>query len=397
MMRLIRKNILLITDSTGKEHLYNLPIGITVKNYLLKEIKNDKIVIQHQDKPGHDFSKLINLYKSNTPLEFDFSGEKLFISLVYENRDYLESIALLRETHYMNNVPNGLYITLKRDSELIGVIVFSKLTYTVPVGRQIYFSGNSISKEEKEELREFSNHNTGWISRIVIKEKSKGYGVFFLESLPKLIGSIFPNGKLDFVEVLTSSSEKEITQKLNLDVDITREQLITFKHRNDFFSKAGYLNIEIPSKKALGIRRNYIYENGIRLPKKERVKKFYYMKELSNQKRLFVPLAKEAYEWFLNNDKQWEIRKLNSGQYNTKNLVECRRVELRLGYRPGNSIWGVIDAVKMYNNADELVNAINFKLLIPTAKNKNEAIERINDFIGEESQIITFKVIKDNE
>lgn len=396
-MRLIRKNILLVTDSDGIEHLYNIPVGITVKNYLLKEIENDYIVIEHQDKPDHDFSKLINLYKLNTPLEFDFNGEKINISLIYENRDYLESIALLRETHYMNNVPNGLYITLKRDSELIGVIVFSKLTYTVPVGRQIYFSGYTISKVEKEELREFSNHNTGWISRIVIKEKSKGYGVFFLNNLPKLLGSIFPNGKLDFIEVLTSSSEKEITQKLNLNADITREQLITFKHRNDFFSEAGYSNIEIPSKKVLGIRRNYIYENGIRLPKKERVKKFYYMKELSNQKRLFVPLAKEAYEWFLNHNKQWEIRKLNSGQYNTKNLVEGRRVELRLGYRPGNSIWGVIDAVKMYNNADDLVNDINFKLLIPTANNKNEAIERINDFIGEESQIITFKVIKDNE
>ena len=206
----------------------------------------------------------------------------------------------------------------------------------------------------------------------------------------------FPNANLKFIEVLTSSSDEEIGKKLVLTGNVNIEHLISFEHKHDFFCKAGYCNIRMPNKKQIGTRRNYEFVNDEREHKKTKIKKLYNMKELNSQNRLFVPLTKEAFEWFKSHDKQWEIRKLNIGQYNRKNIFEGRRVELRLGYKPGNSIWGEISEVKEFNEANELINNIDFKFLIPTAKNKDEAIERINDFIGKESKIITFKINKDN-
>lgn len=396
MIKLIRKNILLVLDSAGEKHLFNVPIGINVNKYSLKESNNEFIIIEHESKPDYDFSKSIKLTKLNHILKFEYNHESLYISLIYDNSDYMEAIDLLLKTHYMSNIPNGLYLTLKRNDEIIGVIVFSKLTYTVPVGRQIYFSGETIVKELKEELRDFSNHCIGWISRIVIKEKSKGYGEVFLNNLPKILDTIFPNENLEFIEVLTSISDEEIEKKLEPAGNINNEQLISFEHKKDFFSKAGYMNIKMPNKKIIGVRRNYEYKDDIRILKKIKIKKFYYMKELNIAKRLFVPLTKEAYDWFKNHNKQWEIRKLNCGQYNSKNIFEGHRVELRLGYKPGNSIWGEITAVKEFNDAEELINSIDFKLLIPSANNKNEAIERVNSYIGKDTKIITFKIDKDN-
>ncbi len=115
------------------------------------------------------------------------------------------------------------------------------------------------------------------------------------------------------------------------------------------------------------------------------------LKKLEN--RLFVPLTREAFEWF-SLGKKWEIRKLNVGQYNLKNLHIGRDVELRLGYQPGSSIWGKITEVEIYNSVDELINEIVFTNIIPTAKEENEAKQFIEKYVGRDNQIIAFKVDK---
>jgi len=392
-MRLIRKNILLLDEvDSNKSILVNIPVGIIIKNQdTLIEYNEDYIIVEHTEKYDDDFWKQIKLYKSGNIANFIFNNEELTISLVYNNNDYLNAIGLIKDYHYIKHIPNGLFITLKRKQDILGVIVISKLTYTTPTGRQIYFSGNLINKDLKKELNDYANHCICWISRIVIEEKSKGYGEAFLNQLPEFLLSIFPNKKLEFIEVLTSIKEEDVANKLNQQ-NINISDFKLFQYKKDFFRKVGYLNVNLPDKNILGIRKNRIFEKDNIVFKKVKIKKFYYMNEINSQNRLFIPLNGEAYKWFKSGNKQWEVRKLNVGQYNLKNLIVGRKVELRLGYRPGNSIWGIIKEVRTYDNANNLVNEIDFKHLIPSANDSNEATQKIIDYVGSESKIIAIKI-----
>lgn len=407
-MKLIRKNILLINDgNSDKGFLINVPIGIDIHNdeqkprYIVEENTKEYVLIKDKDKSDVDYTQKIRLYKSGYAKDFTYNKEKLTISLIYNNFDYLNAIKLIKDYHYMPYIPNGLFITLKKNQTILGVIVLAKLTHTLaPVGRQIYFSGESIKEKElKIELKEFSNKCVSWISRIIIADlsqeapqesQSKGFGEAFLNQLPDFLFNIYPNNKLEFIEVLTSIDENKVAKKVEPET-LTTDKFKSFQYEKDFFCKAGYTNVTLPDKKVLG-RRKDKQENESNWIK---VKKFYYMKEINEQNRLFIPLTKEAYQWFETGNKQWEIRKFNVGQYNSKNLIVGRKVELRLGYRPGNSIWGIIKEVRSFDNAESLVSEIDFKYLIPSANNPNEAIQRIIDYISPESKIIAIKIQRD--
>lgn len=106
--------------------------------------------------------------------------------------------------------------------------------------------------------------------------------------------------------------------------------------------------------------------------------------------RLFVPLSKEAFRWF-KAGKKWEIRRLNKGQYNLKNIRLHRQVELRLGYN-GESLWGTIDQILTFTNSYQLVNQIDYTELIPTATSVEDAIDKINSYVSSNEQLIVFKV-----
>lgn len=108
----------------------------------------------------------------------------------------------------------------------------------------------------------------------------------------------------------------------------------------------------------------------------------------SENKRLFVPLNSEAYNWF-KQGKKWEVRKYQ-GQYTTNNVIEGKRVELRKGYN-GESIWGVINEVKVLNNIQDLFQQINFNEIFPTLEKKSEAIYLAQNYI-DDKKIIAFKV-----
>jgi hypothetical protein len=110
-------------------------------------------------------------------------------------------------------------------------------------------------------------------------------------------------------------------------------------------------------------------------------------------KRVFVPLTKEAYDWF-KIGKQWEVRKFNVGQYNLKNIVKGREVELRLGYRPGNSTWGIISEVSVFDNISEMLNNVMYKSIIPTAETELIARDFIEKYIGKDYKIIAFRINK---
>lgn len=94
----------------------------------------------------------------------------------------------------------------------------------------------------------------------------------------------------------------------------------------------------------------------------------------SKSDRLFVPLSAEPYEWFINGQKRWELRKYGR-QYTEKHVWLNRRVELRYGYsNPNRSLWGTILAVHFADNLQEFFDQVFYKQVIPVANNLEEAI-----------------------
>lgn len=90
--------------------------------------------------------------------------------------------------------------------------------------------------------------------------------------------------------------------------------------------------------------------------------------------RLFVPLAKDPFDWFQSGKKEWEIR-FWGRQYTDRHVYIGRRVELRRGYSdPDASIWGFIADVKVAESLCELFNEVDFARAIPSAKSEFEAI-----------------------
>jgi hypothetical protein len=101
------------------------------------------------------------------------------------------------------------------------------------------------------------------------------------------------------------------------------------------------------------------------------------MRRLSNametQRRLFVPLNTEPFDWFARGEKRWELRKLGR-QYSPKHLMIGRVVELRRGYAHKESaLWGTIEAVMPADTVDDFFNKVRFEEVIPKAPNKEAA------------------------
>ncbi|WP_138431865.1 hypothetical protein [Fodinibius saliphilus] len=105
-------------------------------------------------------------------------------------------------------------------------------------------------------------------------------------------------------------------------------------------------------------------------------------------KRLFVPLNKEAFKWF-KHGKKWEVRKLK-GQYNPNNICTGRRVELRKGYN-GTSLWGNVTNVRVFDDYEKLFDSIDFKHIFPFADSLNHAKTLILNYVNQ-NEIIAFKI-----
>ncbi len=112
----------------------------------------------------------------------------------------------------------------------------------------------------------------------------------------------------------------------------------------------------------------------------------------SNWARLFVPLASEPYHWFDNGEKLWELRRYGR-QYTLDNVCVGRPVELRRGYNTSDSIWGTIADVITAESVDDFFSLVDFGEVIPTARNKGEAITRAKAIIGKDAErVIGFRV-----
>lgn len=111
--------------------------------------------------------------------------------------------------------------------------------------------------------------------------------------------------------------------------------------------------------------------------------------------RVFVPLAKEPYNWFAQGSKEWELRRYGR-QYTEKNIKKGNLVELRCGYsNPARAIWGVIEEIKVFDSIDNVFRYIDYKKIISSANNIENAIELCNKILnleGSDDKLIAFKI-----
>ena len=113
-------------------------------------------------------------------------------------------------------------------------------------------------------------------------------------------------------------------------------------------------------------------------------------------RRLFVPLAAEAWEWFHSGKKRWELRR-HRGQFKESGLRLGRRVELRKGYRdPATALWGTLTAVRLGACVEDLLQSLDFREVIPTADNYADAVKQACNILGidprNRTEVIAFRV-----
>lgn len=118
---------------------------------------------------------------------------------------------------------------------------------------------------------------------------------------------------------------------------------------------------------------------------------------MTPQKRLFVPLAKEPFEWFESGQKHWEVRKAERG-FAPQHVQIGRVVELHLGYSTPEAIWAEITEVVLADTLEELYERVPFSEVIPVAASVEEAtritteILRLN--LRQSQPLVAFRVVR---
>jgi ASCH domain len=119
------------------------------------------------------------------------------------------------------------------------------------------------------------------------------------------------------------------------------------------------------------------------------------MTNLPADRRLFVPLSAEPFEWFSSRGKQWEVRR-NNGAFRADRLTCGRRVELRRGYT-GDSLWGTLTEAVSASNAAELFAHVHYAVTVPTVASRSDAIAFVEGLLGEDQELVAFRVALDDE
>jgi len=107
---------------------------------------------------------------------------------------------------------------------------------------------------------------------------------------------------------------------------------------------------------------------------------------------LFVPLNSEAFYWFRDKGKSYELR-VYGKKWTEKNIFEARAVELRRGYNTGDKIKGKVGAIvigSIYHIFDE----IPFSKIVPVAESQEEAIQQVDNILnGRKGKYIAFEIL----
>lgn len=107
-------------------------------------------------------------------------------------------------------------------------------------------------------------------------------------------------------------------------------------------------------------------------------------------KKLFVPLNSDAFYWFKDKGKQFELRAYK-GQWTEKNVFKGKPVELRRGYNTADKIKGVVGKV-VIGNLNHILSIINYKKIIPVVNSKKEATAIIGKLLKNSRKFTAFEI-----
>lgn len=112
---------------------------------------------------------------------------------------------------------------------------------------------------------------------------------------------------------------------------------------------------------------------------------------MDKENRLFVPVTSEAYSWFEDHEKSFELRR-DYGRFRSDRMKRGRWVEIRRGYS-GDSIWGKIGRVITGENLREILKETKYSKVIPVARDLDEAVEIARSFVGDQGPYVLFEIL----
>ena len=298
--KVTRDNYIRLIDSSGIHVYVPVPFGLTAKSFGTLEYNEAENFIDlyksEKDETGC-FTDCVRLYLTPTDMIINHDKSKYSVQLTYNSLDLTAALDILFKEHYISKTPTGIPVVLKNIStnEIIGVIFFSRLLHGNPLGRQFFLNETKkVSFKDNEQFdsdcRDFAKRHIGLIDRVAMKREYQGIGLGskFVESLGPFMQKMFVNELLCQVEVMTSWTISEFSEKYHPIQKISDLKL----KEDDFFTKAGYIKcqqVTVKDPKNSGGRidnglikrmsRKNRLSNGINTVSKQ-VVAYYYIKEL---------------------------------------------------------------------------------------------------------------------
>lgn len=111
---------------------------------------------------------------------------------------------------------------------------------------------------------------------------------------------------------------------------------------------------------------------------------------MTSPDRLFVPLARDPFDDFLERGKRVETRKY-SPNFNMDTVFPGRKVELRLGYSGKLSLWGNV-GLTVVGSLDEIFSVFDLRVTHPRFETIEEAIVDIERILGYSKYYLSFRI-----
>ena len=365
---------------TYKNEKFDIPVGLL--HYLVRPEFEDsnlfcedgKFYIEYEANRfvlHPSFIKKINIH------------DKIFdIFVVTKDQDKIECQILILNEHYLQPPNRGMFIACRdtEKSKIVACCIIDEMTYGNPKGRlkispallkKNGWTNENWIEQDRSDVR--TQLRVCWLSRLVVINdkiyRGKGIATKMIELLPDILGEYHPI-RPHYLEVIATYA---------------KEGEKSFKEETNIYCKANYSHYFLTSY----THREINPASGNYEPKPG--KRYYFWIEIPYS-RLFVPLAKEPFSWFLSGQKKWELRKV--GQYSHKNVYTGRMVEIRKGYNTDDKLFGKIDDVRESASLEGIFEKVKFKEIIPISKSKNEAIAIAQDILkpSKTNSFIAFKI-----
>jgi hypothetical protein len=111
--------------------------------------------------------------------------------------------------------------------------------------------------------------------------------------------------------------------------------------------------------------------------------------------QVFVPLSREAFDWFSSRGKRFELRRVRA-QFSERFVRRGRRVQLRRGYS-GSALLGTIGKVVTAPSLAGIFAEISYELIIPNAQSESDALATASRYVGLDGPFIAFEVLLEDD